>query len=238
MQRWIIVLALLASHTAMATELSPELLQRLGEWAKRTAPESAIASMKIRTVSEELDGNGRVQHTEEVVVRVLREGGSDLPRTEVISATRDGKDNREEVEKKQKKEKGKKSQRGNLSAALPFSLEQQPKYTFTLLDPYPDDPGMLRVGFGPKGKKEPEVFVGEAKVDPALGAVVWLKQQPSTMPMMVDNIDMSMHFGATSAQGPLLSEMYLRGKAGLPLMKKRFRAKMQFSEFQIKPAAP
>ncbi len=235
MQRWIIVLSLLSSHTALAGELPPELLQRLGEWAKRTSPERSIASMKIRTVSEELDGDGKVQHSEEVVVQVLREGGSDTPRTELISATRDGKDNREEVEKKQKE---KKPQRGTLSAALPFPPEEQPKYAFTVLAPYPDDPGMLRVGFGPKGKKASEVFVGEAKVDPALGAVVWLKQQPSTMPMMVDALEMSMNFGANSAQGPLLSEMHLRGKAGLPLMKKRFRARMQFSEFRLKPATP
>lgn len=247
MRRWTFLAAVLAAQAAVAAEPPAELMQRLADWARRTDPQNALASVKIHTLTEELDGDGKVLHTDEVVVRVLHQGEDEFPRTELISATRDGKDQRAEAEKKQAearekaakaKAEGKKPQRGSLSGAMPFHADQQSRYAFTLLEPYADDPERLRIGFKPKGENQAEIFVGEAKVDPVRGAVLWMKQQPSTMPMMVDSMDMSLHFGGASEGGPLLSALRLRGKAGLPFMKKRFRVAMRLSDFQLKPAQP
>ena len=98
-----------------------DVLQRAADWAERTDFEKALAAVTIHTIAEELDGDGKVAHTNDVEQRVSDQDGK--PHTEVIRATRDGKDTKEEMQQK-RDDKKKPKDTPSYSAALPFAREQ------------------------------------------------------------------------------------------------------------------
>lgn len=228
---------------AFAEEPSAELLARLADWTERTEPQRVSESMKMSTRSEELDGGGTVQHVDEVVTRLTR-GPDGRPVPEVLRATRDGRDNIAEVRKRQagRQAKPDPNRKNSVSAVMPFARDAQAKYRFWLLPPYRDDPGRLRIGFGPRGEPEAGIYLGEAKVDPAQGSVLWLKQRPSKLPPFVDEIEMELEFNTSSPYGSMLSSMKFYGSGGVPLFKKRGRASIRMSDYvfapPVKGAAP
>lgn len=245
MQRLLPTLLVLLAAPAAAAEPPAELMERLAAWAKRTDLQTAMEKATISTVSEELNKDGEILHTEKLVLRLTHVAEGEPMKTEIVTATRDGKDNREKAEKRQRENEQRAAEarkdgkpRGGFAGALPFAAERRELYVFEVLEPFADAPQMLRIRFSPRRRPDPEVFVGEAKVDPVSGAVLWLKEQPSKLPSLADRFQLQMFFGTPSPAGPLLSEIRMYGEGGVLMFKQRVRVTMRFTELVLrKPAS-
>src|SRR5512140_546586 len=236
-RRWLAALLALPA-LAFAQEPSAELLSHLADWAERTEPEKVSESIKMSSRTEELDGGGAVRHVHEVVTRLTR-GAEGRPVPEILRATRDGKDDIAEARKRQAQRQAQeeRDRKTSLRALLPFGRDAQARYRFWLLPPYPDDPGKLRIGFGPRGEPDSAVYRGEAKVDAVQGAVLWLRERPSKLPPLVDEIELELEFNTPSQYGPMLSTVRFLGAGGLPLFKQRWRGDMRMSDYVFAPPA-
>lgn len=220
MNRLLSLTLLLLAAPALAAEPPAELMDRLAAWAKRTDLERAVASATLSTLTEEVNDKGVVEHTEKAVFKLTHVAEGEPLKTEILSATRDGKDNREKAEERQRdnekraaEERKEGKPRRSFAGAIPFASDRRDHYVFELGEPYPDAPQMLRVRFKPKRRPDPEVFTGEAKVDPEAGAVLWIKEQPSKLPTLADRFQLQLFFGHASAVGPLLSRSGCMGRA-------------------------
>ncbi|HEY8209316.1 MAG TPA: hypothetical protein VIG99_17630 [Myxococcaceae bacterium] len=225
------LLVLLASPEPVPDELLKKLADRDARLT-RLYKEGAV-TMTSRV--EELDKGGKVQHTQTVVLRLTQKDGK--PHGEVVRASRDGQDVTEEERKTQAEKqaradedpKGKKD--GRMSMTLPFDAATQPKYQFQLLGPDAKNPSLSRIGFGPRGKPDKDIWAGEAVVDPSSGEVKWMKQRPSDLPAFVDRLEMVFEFGASTSEGPAISTLQMEGEGGLPFFKKKFRVMTTFSDY-------
>jgi hypothetical protein len=185
---------------------------------------------------EELDKEGKVQHTQLVTLRLTVAKGAQ--RGEVLSASRDGQDVTEDEKKAQAERqakadqdpKGRMGQRQQLT--LPFAADAQPSYAFEVLGPDQHNPAYQRIAFSPRGKKSKDLWVGEAVVDPEAGQVKWLKQRPSELPAFVEHIDMVLEFYASTSEGSAISTVHMDGEGGLPFFKKKFRSVITFKDYQ------
>jgi hypothetical protein len=236
-------LVAVVAASAPGAEAPAELLRKLAEHEARMMTVYREAAVTMSSKVEELNGDGKVEHSQEVVVRLeLKDGKQE---SELVRATRDGQDitadeRREQEARKAKaesepKETGKKEVKVALST--PFGADVQEKYRFTVLGPDQHDPKKLRVGFAPKGKKSKELWIGEAVVDPEIGSLHWMKQRPSEFPTFVDQMEMVLEFHTSTPAGPAISAVRIDGKGGLPFFKKTFRALTSFSDWAMAPAA-
>ncbi|HYV45173.1 MAG TPA: hypothetical protein VFA20_09950 [Myxococcaceae bacterium] len=211
-------------------EPSPELMKKLADSDARLLRLYKEGAVTMTSRVEELDKGGNVQHTQTVAMRLTVKDGAQ--QVEVLSAARDGQDITADERKEQaarQDPKGKTNQRQQLT--LPFAAESQSSYAFQLLGPDANNPALQRIGFGPRGKKSKDLWVGEAVVDPQAGEVKWLKQRPSELPAFVDAIDMVLEFGASTSMGSAVSTVHMDGEGGLPFFKKRFRSVITFKDY-------
>jgi hypothetical protein len=225
----------LAALLVLLAEPSPDLLQKLAAADARLLRLYKEGAVTMTSRVEELDKEGKAQHTQTVTLRLTVQDGAQ--RAEVVSASRDGQDvtadeRKAQAERQAKAEqdpKGKMGQRQQLT--LPFAADAQPSYAFQVLGPDANNPALQRIAFAPRGKKSKELWVGEAVVDPAAGEVKWLKQRPSELPAFVERIDMVLEFNAATPVGPAISKVHMEGEGGLPFFKKRFRSVITFKDY-------
>jgi hypothetical protein len=225
----------LVTLLVLLAEPSPDLLKKLADNDARLLRLYKEGAVTMTSRVEELDKEGKVQHTQNVTLRLSVQEGAQ--RMEVLSASRDGQDvtaeeRKEQAARQAKAEqdpKGKMNQRQQIT--LPFAAGAQAGYAFQLLGPDANNPALQRIGFGPRGKKSKDLWVGEAVVDPEAGQVKWLKQRPSELPAFVDRIDMVLEFGAATSMGPAVSTMHMDGEGGLPFFKKKFRSVVTFKDY-------
>lgn len=236
------LMAVVAGSAAAGTEAPAELLRKLAEHDARLMALYQQGAVTMSNKVEELNGDGKVEHSQEVVVRLQSKDGQ--PDGELVRAVRDGKDVTAEEQKNREarrlsegggaKDGGKKEVKVALST--PFGAEVQEKYRFEVLGPDQHTPGWLRVAFTPKGKKSKELWIGEAVVDPEKGSLHWMKQRPSDYPAFVDRMDMVLEFQTPTPMGPAVTTVRIEGQGGLPFFKKKFRAVTSFSDYAM-PAA-
>jgi hypothetical protein len=223
--------------TAGAAEVPAEVLRKLAEHDARMMTVYREGAVTMSSKVEELDGDGKVEHSQEVVVRLQQKDGK--PDGELLRAVRDGKDvtaeerAAQEARRAQAEGEPKGKKEGQVALSTPFSAEVQEKYRFELLGPDSNDPKRIRVGFGPKGKKSKDVWIGEAVVDPEQGTLHWMKQRPSDYPAFVDRMEMVLEFNAPTPAGPAISAMRIEGKGGLPFFKKQFRSETTFTDYAL-----
>jgi hypothetical protein len=228
------LLVLLADPTP-SQAVPDELLAKLAASDARLMRLYKEGAVTMTSRVEELDKEGKAQHTQTVVLRLSVKDGAQ--RVEVVSASRDGQDvtadeRKAQAEKQAKADedpKGKMSQRQQLT--LPFAADAQPKYAFQVLGPDANNPAYQRIAFEPRGKRSKDLWVGEAVVDPQAGEVKWLKQKPSDLPAFVDRIDMVLELGAATSVGSAVSAVRIEGEGGLPFFKKRFRSVITFKDY-------
>lgn len=211
-----------------------ELLKKLADRDARLTRLYKEGAVTMTSRVEELDKAGKVQHTQTVVLRLTQKDGK--PHGEVLSASRDGQDvtadeRKAQAEKQARADEDPKGKNGRMSMTLPFDAAAQPQYQFQLLGPDANDPALSRIGFGPRGKPNKDLWTGEAVVDPSSGEVKWMKQRPSELPTFVDRIEMVFQFGAPTAEGPAISTLKMDGEGGLPFFKKKFRVVTTFSDY-------
>jgi len=230
-------LLVLLAEPAPPQAVPDELLKKAAESDARLVRLYKEGAVTMSSRVEELDKEGKVQHTQEMVLRLSHQDGK--PQGEVVRATKDGKDITAEERDKLAEQRARggadgksgPGKRGRMELSTPFGAEAQPKYAFRLLGPDARDASLVRVGFGPRGKKAEDIWTGEAVVDPGSGAVKWMKQRPSDLPAFVDRLEMVLEFGAATAEGSAISAIHMEGEGGLPFFKKRFRVVTRFSDY-------
>jgi len=221
----VFAVAVLMAFTALGAEPPPDLMERLAQHSLRIEKATRDGSYTVFTMAEELDGDGKVLHTEKMEMHVSTQG--DHRERTLIKAERDGKDVTDERRKKLN------SASGSLTV-LPFAADEQPKYRFSVVDPDRLEPSLLRIHIEPKGGKRSEkLVIADAIVDPVKGEVVQLSGHPSENPSHVDRIHVRIEFNEKSPVGRLMSEMNVQGDGGFLFIKKHFRSNTTFSGYNL-----
>ena len=234
-------LAFFAFALAAATGAAPpsedlaELLRKLSEHSARLKEMRRSGELTLTTLSDQLDGKGRVESQMEIVERVLYRNGSEV--RELVRFSKNGKDVTAEERKKRAKKDGGGSSSLELTLASPFGAEEAAKYRFALRPPDASYPNLTRIHFEPAGAPSPAVNVGDAFVDPAAGSPVRIRCRPSANPKHVSRMDIEMRYEAPTPDGPALSAVTIEGEGGILFIKKGFRMTVTFSGY-TPPSAP
>jgi len=219
-----------AWSAAAAEPPSSRLLGRLAEQEARIARSMEQDAYRVSGHVEELDGDGKLLHTRESVSRVTQRDGKKVVHVEQVRV--DGKDVTEA-------ERGKERDRKPRQLQSPFAAGVQAKYLYSLLGPDPANPRLQRLRFEPKpNERSSDTFVGEALVDPAAGEVVWMREHPAKNPAFVDRLEVEVALEATSPEGRRLSLLRIDGAGGMLFVKRGFRVRLQFSDYEPAPQAP
>jgi len=225
MSQSVFAVALLVAFTAFGAEPPPDLMERLAQHSQRIQKAAREGSYTVLTLAEELDGDGKVLHTQKFEMHFNTQGGH-RERT-LIKAEKDGKDVTDEQRRKLKAQSGD-------STELPFATKEQPKYRFSVVGPNQSEPSLLRIHIEPKGgKKSEKLMIGEAIVDPVKGEVVQLSGHLSENPSHVDRLHIRIEFNEKSTDGRLMSEMDVQGDGGFLFIKKHFRSSTTYSGYNL-----
>lgn len=222
----LIVGVLAVSLSGLAAEPDPELMKKLAAHQERIGRVLKNGTMLVKTHAEELDSDGKPKSSHDALVRTTARDGK---RTEeVVSATADGRDVRADVQKR--RDSGEADGHRMTLEDLPFEASQQPLYQFTL-GPRSAD-GLIEISFAPRNPGEKKL-TGSARVDPVAGELVSMNARPAKLPMFVDHIDIHTECNGRVDGSRMLSRMSVAGEAGFWLVKKRFRATIDFSDVQL-----
>lgn len=204
----------------------PALLEKLGARALALEAYANGSRVTVDVVAEELDADGKVKKTTHTAMRVGR-SGTKVER-KLLTFIEDGKDlterKRAELEKPPKKE--------GAAVKSPFHPDQRVKYRFAVLAPPADKPALMRLGFQPAGEKTPELYVGDATLDPETGDVLALSLRPSKTPAFVDSLSIEATLDAPTPAGRAMSRLTLKGVAGFLFIKERFRVVTTFADYE------
>lgn len=202
------------------------LLEKLGARALKLEAFTNGSRVTVDVVADELDSDGAVKKTTHTALRVGR-SGSKVDR-KLLTHQEDGKDlterKRAELEQPPKKP--------GASVKSPFHPEQRAKYQFSVLAAPADKPGLLRIGYQPKGELTSELYTGDATVDPETGDLLTLSMRPSKYPAFVEALSLEALFDAPTPAGRAMSRLTMKGVAGALFFKTRFRAVTTFSEYE------
>jgi hypothetical protein len=196
--------------------------------------ELSRSGVTMTTTVEQVDGKGAVESRSVSVERRFEKDGVEI--SELRRFLRDGKDalTEEKVRREKSRAKAKEKQESesrSFRVSSPFALDAQEKYRFTLAGADPKDAALLLVNFEPRGAPSPELFVGEAGVDPASGAPRWIRFRPSKNPKHVTRMEVEMDYALNAPGGPALSRVAVLGEGGLLFIKKAYRTESTFSEY-------
>lgn len=209
---------------AVAAPAPADLLQRLAAHDERSQALSRRVATRMTIVGEELDKKGNPTKRTETAVLLTFQGDREV--ATIVKSTEDGKDVTEEARKKQGNPKPEDDSSGSMKMKSPFSAAEQAKYVFEVIEA---DPSRMRLRFAPKGKPSPELWTGEAVVDPAAGEVVSMRSQPSKPPRFVDSMSMELELGARLQGTRMPSKVFFRGEGGFLFIRKRFRGSSELA---------
>lgn len=233
--------AALALLSLLATAPDAALLDRLAAHQERLDAQRKDGSVVMTVKSEELDAKGAVEHTTLRRMRVKDHGG--VPEQVLLQHLEDGRDltaeKQRELAEEQAREKpsGEKKAKVGFGAASPFAKDQRDKYSFGLFAPPAAHPGLVRIGFEPKGGPQEDLLQGDALVDPVKGELVRLAARPSKLPRLVDHLELQVDYEAATPAGRAVSRIDARGDGGFLFIHKSFHVDTTFSEHAFAPAA-
>jgi hypothetical protein len=230
--------SLLAGTPAAAGEDAlAALLPKLAEAERARAARNADVTVDFVTVVEELDGEGKVGSRTDILERRTTRGGQ--PTSEVLRATRDGRDVTAEVRAQRQKEQEKRRKEGRRDNASPFVPEVQGRYRFVLKGPVEGKAGQVRIGLVPR-EKDAELLEGEAVVDAERAVLLSLEGHPAKLPPLADRVDLRFDFGRVTPTGNDLSSLSIDAEGGLLFVRKHMRitSRAQWKEASLpSPAA-
>lgn len=221
------ILTLLAAASAPPADL----LQRLAAHDERSQALHRRVATRMTIVGEELDKKGSPTKRTETEVLLTFQGDREV--ATILKSTEDGKDVTDEARKKQQSPKAEGDSSISVKMSSPFSTAEQGKYAFEVVDA---DPARMRIRFAPRGEPSPELWTGEAVVDPAAGEVVSMRSQPSKPPRFVDSMSMELELGARLQGTRMPSKVAFRGEGGFLFIRKRVRGSTEFA-YEAPPAA-
>lgn len=181
---------------------------------------------------EEVEKDGQIGDTKEIVVRVTPRPDPASPITEVIKYLENGADKTDEAKKKaeERKAKPRKKDDRNKDLHLPFLGSEQARYTFGLAEKSAD--GRARIVFRPLEPAE-DAIKGSAWVDEKTGEVLSMGFSFSKNPMFIDHVEIQIVFGMTTPLGRAPSQVAFDGKGGLLVIRKHYRGSATFSEPKV-----
>ena len=234
-------MTLVLSLVLAATPVDPELLRRVGEHLSRLDQFERDSSFTVSVRAEELDGDGKVTHTEESVLAATVKNGETS--RSVVRKSSDGKDvdaaeaAKDEAKKEQERKERRGGKRVTMQSTLPFASDEQKKYRFEPLPESPQRPGLVHVAFQPAGEKAPELLIGDALIDAASGELVHVDMRPSKNPTFVDTMWMAVELSAPTPAGRAVSGFDVTGSGSIAFIKKRMRVTTRVSDYRaLKPA--
>lgn len=181
----------------------------------------------VRVRKEELDGDGKVEHVEEELLRAVGEG--EARELRLVQATEDGKD--VTAERLAKRQHGHPNDRDGKSHGMeeanPFAKARQGQYRYWVVGPVPSDGAPIRVHFEPNGDRTAKLITGDALVDPASGAIRELAFSPSSLPPLVDGLTVRAVLGGEGAASAA-TELEVDGGGHFLFWHKHFRVHLWF----------
>lgn len=215
-------------------DLAP-LLSRLARHAEQFEQMKRRGSFTLNAKMEELDREGRVDHTTELIARVLMTPSDRV--TDIVRFAEDGTDKTAEARKKAEKRradrasgKGKKDKQRDLR--LPFLASEQSRYAFSFVERDPLRAERVRVAFKPHVPAE-DAIKGSAWVDEGAGEVLTMGFSFSKNPTFVDHIDVTMRFELPTPLGRAPSNITFEARGGFLIIRKHFRGVAKISEPRI-----
>jgi hypothetical protein len=204
----------------------PALLEKLGTRALQLEHFSKASRVTVDLVADKLDSDGKVTKTTHTALRVGR--NATTVERKLLTFVEDGKDltesKRAELEAAPKKKE--------TEVKSPFHPDEQKKYQFAILAPPADKPALMRIGFQPSGEKTPELYMGDATIDPETGDVLSFSLRPSKLPAFVQSLFIEATLDAQTPVGRAMSKLTLQGVAGALFFKDRFRVVTTFSDYE------
>jgi len=232
-------LPLRAQDGATTALTAEELARRLGEttWGMEELLAGKVEELTVTLRIEELDGDGRVKHTQERVDRFRVKDGQQ--RRELLQASKDGEDAtaalRKDLEERQRRGEGRAEFN---SINLPFASASLSHHRFSLAGPDPKDPQRVRLRFEPRDAKAPSIHKGEALVDPTTGQLLRLNYSPSILPDRAHRVDVRMDFRTQPGMGQVLDTLRVEAEGGFLFYKKHLRITARYSHLVLASSAP
>lgn len=221
-----------ADEAPEAASLAP-LLSKLAKHADQFESMKKRGSFTMSGRMEELDSNGKVDATKEMVVKSTATPAERL--TEIVRYTENGADKTDEARKKAEKRRAEhrkdKATKKTDEIHLPFLASEQPRYHFTLAE-RDAAKNQVRVVFTPLVAAE-NAFKGSAWVDEGVGEILTLAFSPSKYPMFVDHVDVTMRFDLTTPLGRAPSSFTFDARGGFLIVKKHYRGSATISDAKI-----
>ncbi len=216
---------------------APELLDKLAEHDTRAASINREADFTVSIAADELDADGKPEHSKLYVVRVSNKGGERAE--QLLKVLHDGKDVTEAERPgfDAKREERKKAKPAAAQYPSPFSKAERPKYRFSLMAADPKRPAVTRIAFRPGSGTSSELMTGDAEVDTAEGELLRLTLRPSKMPSFVDHLLIVVDYGAATPRGRAVSKIDVRGDGGFAFVRRRYHLVTAIDDVRL-PGAP
>ena len=209
--------------------------------AKSEAAGVAPGGLEMEACVKKPDGT--VEEQSSMRFRIVYEG--DGSRTELISATQNGKDVTEKAkaeEAKQERERKEKKPKKEDSASLelepgyhPFSPKSQDRVTVQRAGEAPFDGRTAAVfTFRETSEDGKSAFQGKAWLDPETGAPLQIEASPSPLPKHVDALVSTTRF-ETAPDGlwrPVSTQM--RGEGGMLWIRRVFESRFRLTDWHVK----
>ncbi|HSC89207.1 MAG TPA: hypothetical protein VLC09_18120 [Polyangiaceae bacterium] len=202
------------------------LLSRVAKHARRIEQMEKRASFVLKGRMEELDRQGKIDGTKELVVRVIAKPSERI--LEIVRYLEDGADKTAEARERQKREEAK-PQDPKKKFTLPFSPTEQARYRFSIAE---RSKGRLRVAFQPLEVAE-NAYAGSAWIDLESGELLTMGFSPSKNPIFVDQVDIRVRFENPTSLGRAPSAISFEARGSLLLFKKHFRGSATLSDAKI-----
>ena len=218
---------------AADAESPTPLLGRLAHHAAQFEEMKRRGSFTLRGYVEELDGDGHVDGTKEMVVRVTATPSERL--TEVVKYLEDGADKTAEARKRAEKRRGER-RRGKGDKArdlrLPFLASEQARYVFRLVERDIGNPSHVRVAFSPRVPAE-DAVKGSAWVDEAAGEILTMGFSLSKNPTFIEHVDVTMRFDLATPLGRAPSSVTFAARGGFLFLRKHYRGTASITDAHL-----
>ncbi len=217
---------------AMATTPVPAtLMTGLASHAQKFEEMKKRGGFLFSGKMEEVEKDGTIGDTKEIVVRYTPRPDPASPIADVIKYLENGADKTDEAKKKAEERKAKpKKKDPDKELHLPFLASEQHRYTFGVAERSPD--GRARIVFRPLEPAE-NAIKGSAWVDEKSGEVLSLGFSLSKNPVFIDHVEIQIVFGMATPLGRAPSQLAFDGKGGFLVIRKHYRGQATFSEPKV-----
>ncbi len=221
------LLGVLLALNAAQAQPPTDVLQRLDEALDRLNDPAQVDSFMVTTIATYSDLDGDDAHTEVVVTRLSWDAAG-APQLEKISHLRDGQPfSEEEAAARREKSSDDDQAQAELSLAAPAG-EDLARYVYGATR---QEGGAMVASFepAPGERSAKDLAAGLLAWDADAGRPLWIQLSPVKKPFMVKSLDNRLLLG--ESEGRLHTVRITSwGEGGPPLMRKKFRMEMRFSE--------